>query len=466
MIDKVALIQEVDVFASLDQEASEHLAHNTGLVQYKEGAHIIKKGELGDTMYIIAEGKVQIPIFDRLGQRRFYAQLGPAQIFGEVALITERPRAADVFALSDCLMLVINKPTLEGVMRQHPEVARLLTNILGKRLLDANAIEQVGKYKLLSELGRGGMSIVYEGFHPDLRRSVAVKMLSHELIYHPEFVERFRNEARIIAKLHHPNIVEVYDLEEAYATIFIVMEKIEGNTLRSVLSSKGRFTYDECRHILVELTKALEFAHSNGIIHRDINPMNIKYDAERHVKLMDFGLAMEPQSSSMEGALGAWGTYQYMSPEQILSKPFDGRADIYALGILAYELLVGEAPFDGDVAQTLQKHIKSPMPSLQQVLPDAPEDLSFFIEKATAKAPVQRFRNCTEVLALLDPPEPIPSQELPAYDMINAMAFRQLTFVTPANSAQVLDELVNKCQEWLRDHPEVQMLEASPTRKR
>jgi len=458
-MEKSSLIRKIDVFASLDERSLEHLVQNAKLSHFEKGAHIIKRGEYGASMYAIAKGEVQIPIYDRKGRHKFFAQLGPKQIFGEMALLIDAPRSADVYAVSDCTLLEINKSALDEVMKSHPEVARILTNILGKRLLDSDAIKQVGKYRLLSELGRGGMSIVYEGFHPELHRVVAVKMLSHELLYRPEFAERFRYEARTIAHLRHPNIVEVYDFEEALATLFIVMEKLEGKTLHDALRSKGRFAFDECRRILIELAKALAFAHGKGIIHRDIKPMNIAFNAEQEVKLMDFGLAMRPQTITKEdGALGFWGSAHYMSPEQILGKPFDERVDIYALGILAFELLTGRRPFEGKAATVLKDHLYTPVPPLEEFVSEVPDDLVSFVRIATDKEPEQRFGSCVEILEHLMPE----AAEEPSPLKIEDLTFRQLTLVASSEHSETLDSLLSRCQEWVQEYPEVRILESEP----
>ncbi len=454
-MDKAALFQQIDVFASLDEASSERLVRDATVVHFESDTHIIKKGDRGAEMYVIVEGEVQVPIEDRQGQLKFIAQYGPNQFFGELALLMDGPRTADVFAVDDCTLLKIDKSTLEALMQAHPEVARLLTNILGKRLLNSESIEQVGKYKLLGELGQGGMSTVYEGFHSDLQRSVAVKMLSHELLYRPGFVERFRQEARTIARLRHPNVVSVHDFEEAYATFFIIMEKLEGVTLHETLASNGPLSSNDCTHVLAELAKALEYTHGHGVIHRDIKPLNITIDG-RQVKLMDFGLAAIPSGPPQEATSSTWGSYHYMSPEQIRHESFDGRADIYALGILAFELLTGRPPFEGEVGNVLERHLADPLPSLRELVSDVSETLCSFVERATAKDPERRFRDCAEVLHHLAPPG-TDARGL----SVDQCSFRQLTFIAPSDQGDALDALVAHNREWVQAHPKIQLLEGT-----
>ncbi len=399
-----AFLKNVDAFQGLTRSSLDRLTTKLTVRDYKAGTAIIRRGAPGDSMYIIQSGRVRVPILDERGRKQFTAQLGVGQFFGEMALLTGEPRSADVFADTECRCLIIYKDALNELLRQHPTVASFLTEILGQRLMESGTIRQVGKYKLIGMLGRGGMAIVFEGIHPTLGRPVAVKMLAHELVYDREFADRFKNEARIIAKLRHENIVEVFDTEEAFATFFIVMEKLEGIDLEKMVETRGTIPYDQARDILRQFAAALNYAHSRGIVHRDIKPSNLIINPKGQVKLMDFGIAQHPTlEEALEVKEGVIGTPEYMSPEQALGEPIDGRSDIYSLGIVAYEMLTGELPFSHeDPVETLRMQLNVKLPDPRKRNPGLPDDLVHLIMKATAKNPKDRFQSCAEIERLFE----------------------------------------------------------------
>lgn len=370
--------------------------------KYTKGQQIIRRGDPGDAMYIIYNGEVRIPVVDAAGREKFVARLGSREFFGEMALMTGEPRGADVFADSDVEVLAIHKAPLQNFLHSTPQVASFLTEILGHRLLENDQIRQVGKYKLLGELGRGGMAIVYEGLHPTLGRTVAVKMLSHELVYDQEFATRFKNEAKIIARLEHKNIVRVYDYEEVYATYFIIMEKVEGTDLALTLESQGVLPFEKTRTILSQLAAGLAYAHEHGVIHRDVKPSNVILDSDGVVKLMDFGIAKE-RTEEEEGEEDIIGTAEYMSPEQALGHKMDGRADIYSLGIMAFEMLTGRLPFDSnDPYEILRKHIREPIVAPIKINPAVPKDLNELVLRCCAKKPKDRYANAQLIVDSLE----------------------------------------------------------------
>jgi serine/threonine-protein kinase len=225
-------------------------------------------------------------------------------------------------------------------------------------------------------------------------------MLSHELVYDVDFSTRFKNEAKIIAGLHHENIVQVFDSEEAYATYFIIMEKVEGTVLSRLIDSHGVLPFDQSRAILRQLASALDFAHARGIIHRDIKPSNVIIEPDGKVKLMDFGIAKTSRDPDQEEEI--IGTAEYMSPEQALGRKMDGRADIYSAGVMAFEMLTGRLPFDStDPYEILRRHIRDPIPAPKSINKDVPEDLNQLVLMATQKAPEQRFKFGREMVELL-----------------------------------------------------------------
>lgn len=444
-MDIVNFLRQVEAFEQLDPVGARHLAGEIREQSFPAGAHIIERDQVGDCMYVLVIGEVEVPIVDERGERLFTVRLGPRQIFGEMALLTGEPRTADVIANSDCHCLVLEKHSVEQLMREQPPIARFLTTILGHRLLAANGIKKVGKYRLVGELGRGSMGIVYEAIHPTLERPVAIKMLSHELVYRPQFVERFRNEAKIIARLRQPGIVEVFDTEEAYATFFIVMEKLPGSSLEEEIEACGRLDEGTARGILCQLAAALELAHRNGIVHRDVKPSNIVMGGNGQVKLMDFGLALDPEieKSVSGGETLRVGTPVYMAPEQINGEPLSGQSDIYSLGIIAYEMLVGEPPFSGNIPQIMQQHLHEPVPDPSARRPGLAQDLRQFIDKACAKHPEQRFSDCAEILRHLG------GSTKQAVDLSHLQA-ETLTCVFPPERRHEVEEIFNDFRLRLR----------------
>ena len=402
-MDIAAFLKQVPVFQGLSQESAQRLAQETLDKTYPAGTLIVRRGTPGDCMYLLVSGKVQVPVFDQEGRQLFVAQLGPKQIFGEMALLTGETRNADVIAVTDCQCIVFPRDAVDRLIRQHADVAQFLTAILGERLVRSGTIRHVGKYRLLSEAGRGGMSIVYDGIHPSLERAVAIKMLSHRVAYRHRFRARFQNEAKIISRLRHPNIVEIYDTEDAYATFFIIMERLSGKPLDLIFESGKRFTFPQVRNIVRQVASALQFAHTHGVVHRDIKPSNIVLSPEGKVKLTDFGLAVDVGSGQgeLDDELPLSGVPAYMAPEQIAGEAVDARADIYSLGIVAYELLTGSPPFEGPVHEVRTHQRSTTVPSPRAKDPRVPEDLDELVRRATAKAPGDRFQSCEEIIHLL-----------------------------------------------------------------
>jgi len=256
----------------------------------------------------------------------------------------------------------------------------------------------VGRYEIKSELGRGGMSTVYLAYDPNVDRTVAVKLLPREFLHHKEFRARFNREARIIAALEHSAIVPIYDFGEAEGQPYFVMRHMSGGSLADTLD-KGPITVEEAAKIIERIGSALQYAHSNGVIHRDLKPGNILFDQFGTAYLADFGIArLEETGATLTGSV-FMGTPAYMSPEQVQAvHDIDGRADIYALGVILYEMLTGIKPYSAKTAAaTALKHVTEPVPHILVANPDLPPDMEQVINKAMAKDPDQRYLLATDL---------------------------------------------------------------------
>lgn len=260
----------------------------------------------------------------------------------------------------------------------------------------------LGKYRLIEKIGQGGMAQVYKAFQPSLDRYVAIKVLHPHLTSDEDFAVRFQHEARAVAALEHPHIVRVYDFDADQGLAFLVMEYLEGQSLKSMLrelNCRGeQMELQEAGRIICALADALDCAHRQGMAHRDVKPSNVIITASGRPVLTDFGIARMVEATTATGSSGILGTPIYMSPEQGKGEPGDARSDIYALGVLLYQLCTGRVPFDADTPYAIVlKHISAPLPSPRSVRPDLPHAIERVILKALAKNPGDRFRSAGEM---------------------------------------------------------------------
>ena len=451
-MELVGFLMRLGPFAALSPSALGGIAKLIRVKDFKPGERIIARGEPGDAMYIIKDGEVRIPILDSTGHERMVAKLTAGQFFGEMSLMTGDPRAADVFAVGPVSTLVIFKDAFEKITRETPSLARFLTQILADRLSEGGlmASKMIGKYQLVDELGRGGMSVVFNGIHTTLKRSVAVKMLNHQLAFDVKFCEQFQQEAFLIAGLNHENIVQVYDTEQAYATFFIVMEYVQGRALDRMIDASGPLPEQQVRDILIQMCRALGFAHEKGIIHRDVKPSNAIMTADGRIKLMDFGIARVQRGEARPEDEEIVGTAEYMAPEQIQATGVDGRSDLYALGIMAYQMLTGTLPFLGaNPYEILLAHVTKPLPPIRERA-NVPDDLAEFVERATRKNPAERFQSMHEAEQLI-------SRAAGGGSAWGAREGKVLTIFYPPSEAGNVDRALATLQRSFAGNPNIRL---------
>ena len=255
------------------------------------------------------------------------------------------------------------------------------------------------RYRLEAKLGSGGMSTVYLASDQTLDRPVAVKVMHREMSEQPDQLERFRQEARAVAKLSHPNVVAVIDAGEDAGHPYIVFEYVEGETLKQRIARIGALEIQEALAYAIEIARGLTVAHAHSMVHRDIKPQNILIDAEGRAKLTDFGISRQLEQEGMTATGRVLGTTDYVAPEQAMGQGVDTRSDIYSLGVVLYEMLVGQVPFHADSqVGVAMKHVNEELPDVQRRRPEVSAAVALVVERATAKSPDHRYQQIGEMI--------------------------------------------------------------------
>lgn len=303
------------------------------------------------------------------------------------------------------------------------------------------------RYEIIKTIGEGGMANVYLANDTILDRKVAIKVLRGDLSNDEKFIRRFQREALSVSNLSHPNIVEVYDVGEEDGQYYIVMEYIEGKTLKQLLKKRETLTLPEVIDIMLQLTDGLAHAHESYIIHRDIKPQNIMILDNGLVKITDFGIAMALNATQLTQTNSVMGSVHYLPPEQANGKSATVKSDIYSLGILMYELITGSVPFKGDNAVEIAlKHMKEKIPSIRKQNPTIPQSVENIVIKATAKNPRNRYDSVKE---MHDDLEVCMEKE-------NA---KKVTFEYPENDIDDSEPITNKKEKKKIEKPKVEYVE-------
>jgi CRP-like cAMP-binding protein len=385
--------------------------------RFAAGAAICRRGETGDGMYIVQSGSVEVRLGLGPDSMSLY-RLGPGDCFGEMALLTGEPRSADVVALEDTTLWMLGQSAFDRVLDQSSAFLRALNRSVAHRLAMATAvIEQTrfgafepgpaglrfGQYRVVAQLGAGGMAVVYSAIRDADGLAVALKVLPASWGAAPELHARLQREARILQRIQHSGVVRLLEIgtvsDRLGGGTFLAMEWLP-DALDRLLRAQFPRPLDISRalHITTSVAEALAAVHSAGLVHRDVKPSNILLRADGQPVLTDFGLA-----AALREELGTRrltppetlvGTADYLAPETIDGRPVDGRADIYALGTVLYEMLAGYVPFAGrDPFQTLRAHLEEAAPDLPS---DIPDHVRAVVARALEKDPNCRFATAGE----------------------------------------------------------------------
>ena len=380
----------------IESYSERHFISQMSFIHIEAGKRFITQGDVGDKAYIIQKGTCLV-IVEKDGKLYPAAHYGKGDIVGGMGILTGEPRLAHCEAETDMDLFVLKKEQFDHLSEKDPELLSFLTEIVADRF-DSNrptAYRTIGKYLTTDIIGRGGYSVVYKGLHSLLNMPVAIKMLRHNMAIDKDFLHSFYGEAIIIAGLNHENIVKIYDIEERYKTVFIIMELLVGESLKALIHHLGKIPFQLSVKYLLQICSGLNHAHKNGIIHRDINPTNIIIESNDRVKILDFGLSCLIGTEDYNSL----GTVFYMAPEQISGDVVDRYTDVYALGIMAYEMVTGKRPFPEEtIFKVREAHLKDDIPDPAKIVPEIPEVLRKFILKAGRCKPEQRYQNIDQVI--------------------------------------------------------------------
>ncbi len=338
----------VSPFGSLSPDILRLIENDMHEAKFGPGEYLMREGDAGDSLMVLMDGKVEVRIPTAQAQPQVIAEVEGRQIFGEMSLLTQEPRKADVLACTPSRVMVLPAIAFHNLAKDHPAISNLMTALIAQRLgRDGQADVLWGRtlgehYRITGRLGRGGMAVVYDAIDQRDGTRVALKMMSHRLVYDEAARDQFQKEADIIESFDHPHISRMLGRFQEFHTFFTVMEFCDGWTLAEVLNRINRFNEDTSRRIVGQVASALKYAHKRGIIHRDIKPGNIMVRRDGTVLLMDFGLAKDVADTHPSLAETLVGTPRYMAPEQLIGNPVAETADIFSLGLVFWELLTGK----------------------------------------------------------------------------------------------------------------------------
>ena len=393
------------------------LADLLSAMQYHEcgpGECLIQQGDQAEFLLLILSGHACASVRDSPGDRPPVGEFGPGDIVGEMSLLTNEPRTADVVAQTAMRFLKLSAADFHLLAGRHPDLPLVLTEVVTERLghgrYDGLGGKDVHGYQIVQCVGRGGMGVVYEARQAGSDRKVALKMMNHRLIYQLSALRRFQREAAILETLDHPSIARLYECFPAYRTEFLAMEFCEGKTLSQLIASRGPLLEDLVRPMLGQLAGALRYVHGRGIVHRDLKPSNIVLTGQGSIKLLDFGIVTVEMDSDLwvtwktsSRPVGMIGTPRYMAPELFSRRVADRRADFYGLACVAFEALSGRSLIEAtDVFEIMREHANFVLPP-REAIGNVSEDLYAVLAAGLEHDPEKRVLDLDRLAAWAAP---------------------------------------------------------------
>jgi tRNA A-37 threonylcarbamoyl transferase component Bud32 len=400
-------------FSELPEDLKDELAATAIERTFLPGEYLMRQGSASESLMVIMEGVAQVTIqtdaVDETEQE--LARVGVYSLLGEIGLLTNEVRSANIIATTPMKVAEIRYESYQALVIRFPTLNMLLSELVAQRVgtiaTDIMFGKSLGGYDFRHRLGRGSMGIVYLAEDQQTAQKVAVKMLRHDLVYDRQASLRFRREAEVIRRLKHPNIIEVYREFSAYNTFFLSMEYCRGCTLGDAIEQYAPFPKDDVRKIVGQLASALHHAHTEGVIHRDLKPANVMLTGDGTLKLTDFGLARSVECLKMTAHGQMLGTPRYMPSELLGGGEADERADLYALGAIAWELITGESLFTSkDIVSLLREQLQWQMPASESIINGLDDELYQVLSETLSQEPEERTLDLKRLLGWAAPINP------------------------------------------------------------
>ena len=390
-------------FSSLDVATLRELLSVMQLREYSPGEYLIRQGDPAEFLLLFLTGTASARVRGAPVERPPIGKFAPGDIVGEMSLLTDEPRTADVVADTFVRALALSSADFHTMNERHPDLRVVLTDVMASRLgaarYDGLGGKQIHGYQIVQCVGRGGMAVVYEAKDLNNGETVALKMMSHPLVYRPSALRRFRREAAILKTLDHPSLARLYDRFSAYKTEFLAMEFCHGSTLAQLMASRGVLSEHIVRAIVGQLAAALRYVHGRGVAHRDLKPSNVMLSETGSIKLLDFGIVTIDEKSDLWESLKTdpalpriLGTPRYMAPEQFSGEgQVDHRADFYGFACVAFEALSGRPVVrSSNVFDVIREQAQFVLPPRESIGPGTSAEMYEVLRRGLAPSPDDR----------------------------------------------------------------------------